>query len=192
MLLKRSELEAIASGAVSLVFRRWRKPTVKTGGTLKTAFGMLSIERVAKVERSQITKQAAVSAGYESSAELLKELDSREGDIYRVDVGSIGADPRIALRQNDALSPAELDQVRARLQRLDAASPDGHWTLQALQAIERQPRVAAAALAKRLGFEKDPLKTNIRKLKNLGLTVSHEVGYELSPRGKVVLARLSE
>ncbi|GAA4173979.1 hypothetical protein GCM10022218_17670 [Sphingobacterium ginsenosidimutans] len=33
-------------------------------------------------------------------------------------------------------------------------------------------------------FEKEWLKLNIRKLKNLGLTISHTVGYEISPLGE--------
>ena len=34
MLLTRATLEAIAAGTVTLAFRRWRRPTVRTGGTL--------------------------------------------------------------------------------------------------------------------------------------------------------------
>ena len=40
MLLTRTVLESIAAGSVSLVFRRWRRPTVKTGGILQTAIGL--------------------------------------------------------------------------------------------------------------------------------------------------------
>ena len=35
-------------------------------------------------------------------------------------------------------------------------------------------------------------KTDVRKLKKLGLTISHDVGYELSPRGRAVLQRLAD
>ena len=31
------------------------------------------------------------------------------------------------------------------------------------------------------------MKADIRKLKSLGLTISHDVGYELSPRGAAYL-----
>ncbi len=34
----------------------------------------------------------------------------------------------------------------------------------------------------------DPFKVNVRKLKNLGLTLSFNPGYDLSPRGKGYLA----
>jgi hypothetical protein len=41
-----------------------------------------------------------------------------------------------------------------------------------------------------VGRERHPFKTDVRKLKELGLTESLEVGYRLSPRGRALLARL--
>lgn len=41
------------------------------------------------------------------------------------------------------------------------------------------------------GFEKEWLKLNIRKLKNLGLTISHNGGYELPLLGSEYLTKLS-
>lgn len=34
------------------------------------------------------------------------------------------------------------------------------------------------------------LKLNIRKLKNLGLTISLGTGYQISPRGKALIAKI--
>ena len=59
-------------------------------------------------------------------------------------------------------------------------------------AIAEHPHLAAAELAERTGFDKEWLKLQVRKLKNLGLTISHHPGYELSPRGRVVLRRLTQ
>ena len=39
------------------------------------------------------------------------------------------------------------------------------------------------------GRETLPFKIDVRKLKNLGLTISLPIGYELSPRGEAYLAR---
>ena len=47
---------------------------------------------------------------------------------------------------------------------------------------------AAADLAATFGRETQPFKLDVRKLKNLGLTLSLEVGYRLSPRGEAYLA----
>jgi predicted transcriptional regulator len=45
-------------------------------------------------------------------------------------------------------------------------------------------------LAKALGAERFAFKQDVRKLKELGLTESLEVGYRLSPRGEAVVHKL--
>jgi hypothetical protein len=47
----------------------------------------------------------------------------------------------------------------------------------------------AANLAAAFGRDVQPFKADVRKLKNLGLTISLEVGYRLSPRGAAYLRR---
>lgn len=190
MLLRMAVLERIVRGEVSLVFRRWRRPTVRSGGSLRTALGVLRILDVAPVAEAEISEADAGRAGFSSRAALLEGLDGREGQVYRIAVEYAGADPRIALRRQDDLSDEEIEQIIGRLQRLDARSPAGAWTARVLAAIEAQPGVVSQTLAARLGCEKDWLKPQVRRLKNLGLTVSLASGYELSPRGRVVLRHL--
>ena len=191
MLLRMADLERIVRGEIALVFRRWRRPTVRTGGTLRTAVGVLRILDVAIVDEADVSDADAAAAGYDSRAALLADLPAREGrSLYRVRVEFGGADPRVALREQDALSGADVEGLLRRLRRLDAGSAEGPWTLRVLSAIEEQPGVVSSALAERLGCERAWLKPQVRKLKNLGLTVSLRVGYELSPRGRVVLEHL--
>ncbi len=187
MLLRTAVLERIVRGEISLVFRRWRRPTVRTGGSLRTALGVLRIIEVAAVEESDLSDADAAAAGYASRAALLDDLGPRAGQLYRIEVEYGGADPRIALGRQDELSAADADDLLRRLGRLDARSPTGPWTRRVLAEIEARPGVAARVLAERLGGEKDWLKPQVRKLKNLGLTVSLPVGYELSPRGRIAL-----
>jgi hypothetical protein len=47
----------------------------------------------------------------------------------------------------------------------------------------------AADLARDLGRACDDFKRDVRKLKNLGLTISLEIGYRLSPKGEALLGR---
>ena len=190
MLLRTALLERIVRREVSLVFRRWKRPTVRTGGSLRTALGVLRILDVSAVEESDIPEPDAAAAGYASRAALLADLGSRTGQLYRIAVEHGGADPRIALRQQDDLSEADAEALLRRLERLDAKAPAGPWPLRVLTEIEANPGVAAQVLARRLGSGKDWLKPQVRKLKNLGLTVSLTVGYELSPRGRAALKRL--
>ena len=191
MLLKQSELEGILLGKVQLIFRCWQRPTVKSAGSLLTPIGKLNILAVEDVERSAVSEDEALRAGYSSLQALRAELDRYpRARVFRVTLGKLEADPRIALR-NQPTSAAEATTLAAKLAGLDrrAAVP---WTQQTLELIGRRPQTRAATLARELGQEREPFKLNVRKLKNLGLTESLEVGYRLSPRGESVLTWLRE
>ena len=85
MLIKTAILKRIKSGEVTLAFRRWRRPTVKSGGTLRTAIGELAIERVTKTTTGKITDRDARRAGYESRAALLADLRRRSTNVAESD-----------------------------------------------------------------------------------------------------------
>lgn len=193
MLFKRAFLDGIVSGAVTVAFRRWTRPSVRTGGTLKTAAGVLAIDAVSRVSAEEITEDDARRAGYPSRQALMEDLNARdEGELYRVELRYAGLDPRIALREKADLSGKELSALRKRLARLDAASSAGPWTLAVLRLIERNPGVRAGDLAPQVQQERAAFKVNVRKLKGLGLTESLEVGYRLSPRGRALLDSVGE
>jgi hypothetical protein len=73
------------------------------------------------------------------------------------------------------------DAVFAKLERM------GGWTYAYLQAIADNPGKRAPDLAEAFGRETAPFKRDVRKLKELGLTISLEIGYELSARGQMTL-----
>ena len=177
MLIQRAVLEGIAAGKIDLAFRRWRTPTVKAGGRLRTQIGELAIRAVEVVRASEISEREARRAGYASRAELLAALDARGGaPIHRIALRLGGPDPRIALRAKSRLTKEELAQVVRRLDRLDAASRRGAWTRVVLRLIASRPAVRAPDLAASLGRETLPFKADVRKLKELGLTESLDVG----------------
>lgn len=119
MLLRRPVLEAIRAGRVSLVFRRWQRPTVKKGGTLKTAIGVLAIQSLDEIARGAITAADAKCAGFANLAALLEDIDAqRPGTIYRIGVAFAGDDPRIALRAAAKLSADEWKMLIAELDRV--------------------------------------------------------------------------
>jgi hypothetical protein len=158
---------------------------------LRTAIGVLAIDEVREVAASEITGSDAIAAGFASREALLRELAKRDdGALYRVRLRWSGVDPRLALRANAEVAAEELVELRRKLDGLDRRSAHGPWVRATLRRIAVRPAERAADLAKALGFERDWLKVNIRKLKELGLTESLEVGYRLSPRGDVVLQEL--
>src|SRR5262245_61428037 len=119
MLLDRTTLDRIARRDVSLAFRRWRRPTVKSGGTLMTALGQLQIRSLTAIEIGPITEIDAQRAGYSSREALVVALSHHaEGTLYRIELGEMLPDPRVALRQ-EPLDSRQSDEIRTRLDRLD-------------------------------------------------------------------------
>jgi hypothetical protein len=175
------------------VFRRWRRPTVRSGGTLRTAVGVLAVDSVDVVQPGGITADHARRAGYPDRASLLRDLDpnrpgARDGQLYRIRVHWAGEDPRRVLARSTALDADDGARIGERLAGLDAASRHGPWTARTLELIAAHPAVRAPELARRVGRETAPFKLDVRKLKELGLTESLTIGYRLSPRGVAYLA----
>ncbi|MGS2762011.1 hypothetical protein [Sinomicrobium sp. M5D2P9] len=193
MLFKNIHLEGIRSGEITLAFRKWKKPAVKNGTVLKTAVGQVAITGISPVNEEELTEDDALKSGFEDVPALKKELQKRpSGELYRINVRYHSPDPRIALREQTKLGNEAFRELREKLERLDTYSKQGNWTLDILTAIQEFPKLKAADLALKTGKEKEWLKPNIRKLKNLGLTVSHNPGYTLSPLGAVFLQKYKE
>lgn len=195
MLIKNVIIDDIKAGKISLIFRRWKKPGVKAGGTQMTQRGVLAIDAVDVVNESKITEKDARAAGFGSKAELIGQMFEREGEvteIYRIAVRFAGEDPRKELRQMADLSHKEIDDIIAKLRKLDGGSQRGNWTQLYLQMIHDQPNIHAAILAEQIGLDIPRFKPWVRKLKALGLTESLRPGYRLSPRGEKVLAAMRE
>ncbi|MDX1479108.1 MAG: hypothetical protein R3301_15445 [Saprospiraceae bacterium] len=190
MLLRKETLDKIKSGEITVVFRKWKRPTVKAGGTLKTRIGVLNIESVDAIAEDEITDENLRAAGWQDLANLKNTLASRAGQLYRVQVAFGGADPRIALRRNTDLSPEEITTITGKLDGFDRRSKHGPWAFRILELIRDHPGEVSTSLAERMDVDRFWLKGNIRKLKALGLTISLEVGYQLSPRGTAYLAQI--
>jgi hypothetical protein len=201
VLISKPVAEAIRAGTVTQAFRRWDAPRVKVGGLQLTAAGLVRFDAVSQVrDPSRLTERDAKRAGVKDLASLQKLLapttrkpsprGGRGGDtIYRIRLSWAGEDPRLALRD---LLPDEdsLGDLRVRLTRLDAGAT-GPWTREILEWIRDNPRVVSKELAALRDVELLPMKADIRKLKALGLTISHDVGYELSLRGAAYLSWLA-
>jgi len=186
MLFEQRYRDAIADGTVTLTFRRWRRSQVVAGRRYRTAAGRIEVESVDVVEPSSITDAEARRAGAESAAALL--AGGRGADdlpLFRVQFHAVTEpDPRDELAATADLSADDVAELDRRLDRLDRAAPDGPWTAETLAVIAARPAVRAADLAESLGRERAPFKLDVRKLKALGLTISLERGYRLSPRGE--------
>ena len=190
MLLNRDTAEGIANGSITLVLRRWDAPRVKAGGTQRTMAGTVRIDDVAEFPgHHRVTAAQARAAGYPDAATAQKDLNRRQArHTYAIAVSFLAPDERPALAAEDRLSPADVAAIAARLDRWDAATEP--WTRQYLQLIGANEAVRAPDLADRVGMDVPRFKRRVRQLKGLGLTISLDVGYRLSGRGRAFL-RLS-
>lgn len=191
MLFRQAILDGIEQGRITLAFRRWQRPTVKAGTGLRTAAGVVRIGAVEPIDERDLTDAEAKAAGFADRAALLADLRS-DGDrtLYRIALDGIEPDQRVALRGASELSEADWQELAARFARWDEAKP-GYFS-SILSAIGAHPAKPAGELALAAGVEKLKFKQDVRRLKELGLTESLEVGYRLSPRGEAVLEKLRE
>lgn len=188
MILGRQVLARIVAGEQTLVFRRWRRPTVRAGGTLRTSAGVLAIDAVDVIGDDEVTDEDARAVGFDGRDALLARL-TKDAPLHRIAVRYAGPDPRVALRETSSLTGAERAELDDALARIDGASRRGPWTRDVLELIGRRPGVLAADLAAEAGRERLAFKRDVRRLKELGLTESLTEGYRLSPRGRAYLAR---
>ncbi|GAB1645650.1 hypothetical protein [Krasilnikovia sp. MM14-A1259] len=183
MLFREDALDRIRAGRVSVVFRRWRTARVRAGTRLRTMIGLVEVRAVARVP--DVAPADAEPAGYPDVAALRGDIPGDPAHpLYRIEVGYAGADPRIALRAD----VSGLPEVVAELERMDRATRRGPWTHTVLGLIGARPAVRAGDLFTVAGYpDLASFKRDVRRLKELGLTESLEVGYRLSPRGRAVL-----
>ena len=189
MLFEQRFWAGLADGSVTITFRRWKRPQAIAGRRYRTPAGIIETERVDVVTPDSITDRDARRSGFESAAAVLANL---RGDasmpVYRIQFHMVDEpDPRAELAANDALTADDVADIDRRLDRLDKASSHGPWTRAVLESIAAQPGRRAPDLAEQFGRETQPFKLDVRKLKNLGLTISLRVGYEVSPRGAAYL-----
>jgi hypothetical protein len=179
----------IRDGTVTVLFRRWRRRQVTAGNVYRTAAGRIIVETVNEVSPARIRHADAVAAGYRSVAEAVADLRGDESDpVYLLRLRyAEEPDPREVLANDTELSTSDVEEISRRLARLDRTATRGPWTEETLDVIRRRPAIRAVDLAEEVGREMLPFKMDVRKLKNLGLTVSLEKGYRLSPRGEAYL-----
>lgn len=188
MIFTQAAVEGIAAGRITLAFRRWDQLRIKPGSLIRSSLGVVEIQSVDTIGGvDQVSEADARSAGFATAAELMTLVDkrSRGGSLYRIGVRYWGEDPRRGLRQRTDLCGQELAELRRRLKRMDGNEP---WTLKYLKLIADNPGKVARELAAEVGLGRDAFKIRVRRLKDLGLTESLEVGYRISPRGRSFLS----
>jgi hypothetical protein len=183
--------EPIRRGEVTVTFRRWKRRQAVAGRRYRTPGGIIEADSVDVVTVEEITEADARAGLFGAREELIAALrGTPDLDLYRIRFHVVDEpDPRATLAATDGLTDDDVAAIDQRLERLDRASRFGPWTRDTLRLIAAKPAVRAGDLADEVGRELQPFKLDVRKLKNLGLTISLDVGYELSPRGRAYVDR---
>ena len=192
MLWTNEQRRRILAGEMTATIRAWKAPQVRAGRRYR--FGddhELAIHAIDLTSLDALTLADLAGAGFASRGDFSAALprfanDRPEGPFYVV---RFTLEPR---HEPLPAADADIDKLRARLAKLDHLSDHGPWTREALGVIAANPRVVSTALAKRVGRERFAFKADVRKLKRLGLTRSHDVGYELTALGQEVLRAINE
>lgn len=200
MLFQKRFHGGLSDGSVTLTFRLWSKPQVKVGRRYRChGVGLLEVDALDEIAVGEIGHVDARRAGFEKRGDLIDFLAKtsrkpvRESTrVYRVVLHFTGRDEAPSPGLDTSMSDAEVEALTRRLDKMDRLSRHGPWTRETLALIDSHPRVRAGDLAARLRRETLPFKTDVRKLKKLGLTLSFDVGYEISPRGRTYLSRAGE
>ncbi len=188
MLLNRATAQGIADGSITIVLRRWDSPRAKAGGTQRTQAGTIRIDDVVeKPGRYRVSAAEARAAGYPDAKTAQADLDRRPAaHTYVITVSFLAPDERPDLAADDTLTADDVAAIADRLDRWDAAA-ETPWTRDYLTTIGDNEAVRAPDLAAGFGMDVSRFKRRVRQLKGLGLTISLDVGYRLSPRGRAFL-----
>ncbi|MEY2436663.1 MAG: hypothetical protein QOJ67_2552 [Acidimicrobiaceae bacterium] len=187
----------LASGEITLTFRRWKRAQAKVGGRYNIGGTMLQVDVVERLLPGDITDAEARKAGSADRTALLALLERGSagplGDdelVWRIEFHRTElSDARALLAASDELSDDDVLAINRSLDRLDRTGAGAPWTRAVLALIDERPGVVSTELAASRGVERAPFKLDVRKLKRLGLTESLEVGYRLSPRGRAFIDR---
>jgi hypothetical protein len=195
MLFAGSDRDGVASGRITVAYRRWAEARVVPGRIYRTNAGRIEIESVSQVNPDLIVDDDAdvAAADRGNARDVRRRLrDNEEWPTFLIRFHLVeGPDPREELASNADLSAAEVEELTGKLAKLDELNRHGAWTTGTLRLIAARPATRAGDLAAELGRDLAGFKSDVRKLKNLGLTRSLEVGYELSPRGEAYLGSIS-
>ena len=134
MLFRNNVLEGIRAGRITLAFRQWTRPTVKSGGSLRTPVGILAIKSVEPVKPDKISDEDARRAGFNAREALLAELrKGKDGELYRIAFTFLARTPaklcgnrlRLGLKNWQRYENALLPSMRAAKQEL---GPQRHFS----------------------------------------------------------------
>nr|WP_304610910.1 hypothetical protein [Saccharopolyspora sp. HNM0983] len=183
-------LRGVRSGEIGVVFFRWGEPLLEPGSRLVTPVGLVGVESVRRVGLASIDEPEARLAGFSSAAGLRSMLAERgSGSVFRVGLRYLGPAGREESERDRpvVLSSGERDRLVRELARLDVSAARGGWTWWVLELVGRRPGVRVAEVAAEWGRPVARCKSDVWRLRQLGLVEPVPGGVRLSAVGRALL-----
>lgn len=185
--LSKRILRGVAAGEISEAYLRWPSPLAEAGTRLSTVVGLIGVGEVSRVDPGELTDDDARRAGFGSAAGLRASLAKHgRGEVYRLTLSFEGPAPR-PVAEPVVVGGRERAVIDQQLARLDVSAPRGPWTRQVLEVLRRRPGIRAAELAAEHNRPVSRCKSDVWRLRELGLVEQVESGFGLSARGRSYL-----
>ena len=182
----------VKDGTITVTFRAWDRPRAKAGSLQRShPLGVIAIEEVTAVELRAVTDDEARKAGLRDRRELLAFVRAKLAAatpttlVYRIVFRFAGDADFAPSALESELTAADVAAITAALGAIDRQARA------ILELVAAHPRTVASALAEQAGRGRASFKSDVVKLKKLGLTQSFGVGYDLTPRGRAYLAAVA-
>jgi hypothetical protein len=185
--------EAIRAGSVCCSFRTWPSPQAKVGGQYNLhPTGAIEVTALRQIRFADAGHRQVRQSGFPDTEALRAYLKVDDNDlVYLVEFRYLG-EVTVKVPPGQKLNARQARSLANKLTRMDQRSGRGPWAHRTLTLIDQQPGTRAADLAGVLGWDTAPFNANVRKLKQLGLTLSLDTGYRLTDRGVALLGELGE
>ncbi|MER5389017.1 hypothetical protein [Saccharopolyspora sp. NPDC002686] len=182
-MLSKRILRGVAAGEITEAYLRWPSRLAEPGSQLSTTVGLIGITAVDQVDPAGLTDADARRAGFGSAAGLRASLDKHgRGEVYRLALTFDDPAPR-PVQPPVALDGRERASIDRQLARLDVSAPRGPWTREVLEVLRQRPGIRAAELAAEHNRPVSRCKSDVWRLRELGLVEPVEAGFGLSARG---------
>ena len=191
MLFNADTAMRIRGGEITVSLRKWKRPQARVGGVYYLRpDGAVEVTSMSETRLRDLPEDDLRLAGFLDRASVGSALVAGEDDLVWVVRFDFHASLTRPVPDRGQVDDRELELLIRKLARKDQNSADGPWTQATLAMIGDQPGTVSTRLAEQLGRDRLELKRDVRKLKSLGLTISLDVGYRLSDKGRAVLDRL--
>ncbi|RRO20537.1 hypothetical protein EIL87_01195 [Saccharopolyspora rhizosphaerae] len=169
----------VAAGQITHTYFRWPSPQARPGARVPTRAGLIEITSLTEVDPAELTDDDAARAGFSSAAGLRASLSRHRGATYRLELTHLGH-PGTPAPQPAPLEQARRRELQAQLARLDLGTPRGPWTRRLLELLRTHPGMSPAEVAAAQQRPVSRTKTDLWRLRELGLLDTTAEGLRLS------------